>query len=251
MGKDAVEGNIIQELRGIKRRLAALERQEQQVGQLSELSGDLGDVTFGNEAGRLYPDGIYLNENTETSFALPKAYKFVDSGGTVIGAVYQQQSADTTADRELILMVEDTSGNETRAILKTINDTFNVTALAILGGEIIGGIWTPYVINTTNISTSTAYEGQYIRVGNVVHCSMAISITPTAAGACELRIDPPVVPSSNFADAYAGSGVGAVYAISLSGAVNSVPATKKLQLRFLAPATTAREWRLTFSYKLG
>lgn len=120
------------------------------------------------------------------------------------------------------------------------------------GGLIpVGGIWTPGLVNTTNISASTAYEGQYIRVGNIVHCSVAVSITPTATGACELRIDPPIVPASNFADAYAGSGVGAVFAISLSGAVNSTGATKKMRFRFLAPDTTAREWRLTFSYKLS
>lgn len=47
MSKDAVEGNLVQVIRNLQRRISALERQQQDVGQLSELSGDLGLVTAG------------------------------------------------------------------------------------------------------------------------------------------------------------------------------------------------------------
>ncbi len=47
MSKDAVEGNLLQKIRDLTRRISALERQQQDVGQLSELSGDLGLVTAG------------------------------------------------------------------------------------------------------------------------------------------------------------------------------------------------------------
>lgn len=92
MGKDAVEGNLIQKLRNMERRIAALERQEQQVGQLSELSRDLGDVTFGEGNGRLYPDGItVLGDAT----GVPNAYRIVDADGNTIGEFRGYDSGDT------------------------------------------------------------------------------------------------------------------------------------------------------------
>lgn len=135
--------------------------------------------------------------------------------------------------------------------------TFDAGAMAfkVNDGTLINamdhGVWTPTLTNSSNISSSTAYEGQFIRVGDIVHCSVAVEITPTSAAACQLQLTLPVVRANNFADAYSGSGAGAVAAISLSGAMNSVATTKKMVLKFLAPATTAREWRLTFSYKLN
>jgi len=47
MSKDAVEGNLVQVIRNLQRRISALERQQQDVGQLSELSSDLGLVSAG------------------------------------------------------------------------------------------------------------------------------------------------------------------------------------------------------------
>lgn len=47
MGKDAIEGNLLQKIRELTRRISALERQQNDVGQLSELSSDMGLQTAG------------------------------------------------------------------------------------------------------------------------------------------------------------------------------------------------------------
>jgi len=42
------------------------------------------------------------------------------------------------------------------------------------------GTWTATLTNTANISSSTWTRGRYIRIGNVVHCAISVSVTPTA-----------------------------------------------------------------------
>lgn len=126
------------------------------------------------------------------------------------------------------------------------------------GGKLIkdGGIapyagnWTPTLTNNNNISSSTTHEGQYMRVGNVVQCVVAVDITPTASGSCTLYLTLPVDPSANFVDGDRGSGVGACYTVNLSGSLNPLPDDKKMRFRFISPDTAARTWRLSFMYQL-
>lgn len=190
-----------------------------------------GKMTFGGGEGWLDADGMTLKANSSSMPVNTNLIKWM-SGATTFASIGQVCRGPGATEKTLNIVAE--------------YYTFNGDPLAAIDA----GTWTPTPTNTTNISTSTAYEGQYIRVGNIVHCSVAIAITPTAAAACVLQFTPPVAPADNFADTYAGSGVGSIFSISLSGAIDSVAGVKKMRLRFLAPATTERVWRLTFSYKL-
>lgn len=119
-----------------------------------------------------------------------------------------------------------------------------------LGSQVTAGNWTPTLVNTTNVASSTANEGQYIRVGNIVQCVVAVSITPTAAGAVVLRLTLPVAPA-NFADIYGASGVGAIFSEVVAGSIEAKSAGTRVELKFNAPNNTARVWRLVFSYQLS
>lgn len=72
------------------------------------------------------------------------------------------------------------------------------------------GTYTPTLTNVTNITASTAYPCQYMRVGNTVTVSGKVDIDTTAAAAIELGISLPI--SSNFANDYecAGTGVAVI-----------------------------------------
>ena len=58
------------------------------------------------------------------------------------------------------------------------------------------GTYTPTLTNVTNITSSTAYVCQYMRVGEVVTVSGRLDIDPTAAGDVELGVSLPL--ASNF-----------------------------------------------------
>lgn len=45
------------------------------------------------------------------------------------------------------------------------------------------GFWTPTLTNATNIAASTAYECQYIRIGDIVTCGGRVDVDVTSAGA--------------------------------------------------------------------
>ena len=60
------------------------------------------------------------------------------------------------------------------------------------------GIYTPSLTNVTNVTSSTAYSCQWMRIGNMVTVSGKVTIDPTATSATELGMSLPVV--SNFAN---------------------------------------------------
>jgi hypothetical protein len=60
------------------------------------------------------------------------------------------------------------------------------------------GIYTPSLTNVTNVTSSTAYSCQWMRIGNMVTVSGKVTIDPAATSATELGMSLPVV--SNFAN---------------------------------------------------
>lgn len=56
-----------------------------------------------------------------------------------------------------------------------------VTSPATTDGNVFSGTYTPTLFNTTNVAASTAYECQYLRVGNTVTVSGQVDIDPTLA----------------------------------------------------------------------
>lgn len=80
----------------------------------------------------------------------------------------------------------------------TAGEYYHMTsAQNTLVGQLASGTYTPTLTNVTNISASTAYVCQYIRVGSVVTVSGKVDIDATAAGAVELGMSLPI--ASNFA----------------------------------------------------
>ena len=51
------------------------------------------------------------------------------------------------------------------------------------GGTATSGTYTPTLTNTTNISSSSVTSASYIKVGNIVHVTIGLTVAPTTGGA--------------------------------------------------------------------
>ena len=69
------------------------------------------------------------------------------------------------------------------------------------------GTYTPSLTNVTNVTSSTAYSCQWMRIGNMVTVSGKVTIDPASTSATELGMSLPVV--SNFANEEECSGTAA------------------------------------------
>jgi len=99
------------------------------------------------------------------------------------------------------------------SIRQTISSGGDVTFTGnVSAANLASGTYTPTLTNGTNVSSSTAYTCQYMRVGNVVTVSGRIDVTMTASNtATEISVSLPIV--SNFSGTEnlggTGNGVGA------------------------------------------
>lgn len=73
---------------------------------------------------------------------------------------------------------------------------------------IASGTYTPTLTNVTNVSASTAYACQYMRVGNTVTVSGKIDIDITVSGAFEVGVSLPIASALTADEQCAGTAVG-------------------------------------------
>ena len=100
--------------------------------------------------------------------------------------------------------------NVQAAIEELASDASALPALAF-------GTYTPSLTNVTNLDASTAYECQYLRVGNTVTVSGRVDIDPSSTTtATELGITLPV--ASNFAVSYQCAGSAFAFGVAGQGA---------------------------------
>jgi hypothetical protein len=111
-----------------------------------------------------------------------------------------------------------------------------------------GGRYTPTLTNVANLDTSTAYELQWMRVGDVVTVSGKVDVNPTAnATLTQLGISLPV--PSNFAAQENCGGTGAVGGVAgMSAAILADTTNDRALLSFTSNDTTDRSMIFSFTY---
>lgn len=117
-------------------------------------------------------------------------------------------------------------------------------------GNIGWGTYTPVLTNVANLAASTAYQAQYIRVGNTVTVSGKVDVDPTlTATSTQLGIALPIasnigavedVGGTAFAQAIAGQG-----AAILGDAANN-----RAQMEWIATDITNQAMYFTFTYQV-
>jgi hypothetical protein len=114
---------------------------------------------------------------------------------------------------------------------------------------LVGSTYTPTLTNVTNLTASTAYQCQYMRVGSTVTVSGRVDIDPTAAGATELGITLPV--ASNFGAIEDCAGVAAASGIAgQAAAIAADTANDRAKLVYVAVDLTNQPMYFTFTYQV-
>src|SRR5574341_1241568 len=95
------------------------------------------------------------------------------------------------------------------------------------------GVYTPTLTNVANLAASTAYECQWMRVGELVTVSGKADVDPTAAASTQLGISLPI--PSNFGAAEDCGGVAFSPAVANQGAAILADATNnRAQMEWIA-----------------
>lgn len=112
------------------------------------------------------------------------------------------------------------------------------------------GTYTPTLTNVTNLSASTAYACQYLKVGGTVTVSGRVDIDPTATGAAELGISLPVTADIGALEACAGtafaSGIAGQGAAIVGDATND-----RASMRWVASDVTNQAMYFCFAYQVS
>lgn len=126
-----------------------------------------------------------------------------------------------------------------------------VTSPATTDGNIFSGTYTPTLTNTTNISASTAYQCQYMRVGSVVTVSGMVDIDPTSGGgggAFTLGVSLPI--ASNFSAKQNLSGTFIEQADTGTGAIYADFTNDRATFYGRGGTIANASWSFTFTYRI-
>jgi hypothetical protein len=122
-------------------------------------------------------------------------------------------------------------------------------ALSLSVGDVVTDKYTPALSNVLNLAASTAYECQYLQVGNRVLVSGKVDVDPTAAGSAQLGIALPI--ASNFGAAEDCAGTAFCPTIAAEGAaILADAANNRAQMEWIAVDVTNQPRYFTFMYDI-
>lgn len=131
----------------------------------------------------------------------------------------------------------------------TTGERYHLTsAQNVTMATLSGSTWTPTLTNVTNLDSSTAFQGQYLRVGATVTCSGKVTVDPTTAAATELGMSLPI--ASNFGADEDCAGAAYSQTNGQGGGISADTANDRAALKFLAIGTAAVTLYFSFSYQV-
>lgn len=186
--------------------------------------------------------GFYLSTANRSAGTMTNEYGLyledVNDGGTLNFAIYTNDGLTSFGDHVKIRTDNDKlyfgTGDDATITYDGTDLVINPKAVGsgvvnITGGlqcdsitndtGLAAGVYTPTLTNVTNISASTAYECQYMRVGNTVTVSGKVDMDITATGAFELGISLPIASNFGATEDCAGVGTGTTSTPSASDVV--------------------------------
>lgn len=130
-----------------------------------------------------------------------------------------------------------------------VSGNWKTLAVVTSGGDIItSGTYTPTLTNSANITSSTALQCQYMRVGSVVTVSGAVTLTPTLlATLTTLGISLPVVSNIGAPENLAGAADSASVA-SASAAVLGDATNDRATMQMISVGTGSETFYFSFTY---
>jgi len=121
-----------------------------------------------------------------------------DTGNENVVAYIDARAAGTSGGGFFVFGTSASAGGAaTDAFTMSVTGGIGISRTAVTSpvsndGNVFSGTYTPSLSNTTNITSSTAFTSQYMRVGNVVTVSGRVTIDPTATGSITLGVSLPI-----------------------------------------------------------
>jgi len=127
-----------------------------------------------------------------------------------------------------------------------------VTAPATTDGNIFSGTYTPTLTGITNVTSSTAYVCQYMRVGNVVTVSGKIEVTPTINNAqTTIGISLPIASNFSSSEQCGGSSHTVANTTAGHGAAIYADATNdRAEMDYFETHGASDTFSFSFTYKI-
>jgi hypothetical protein len=125
--------------------------------------------------------------------------------------------------------------------------TFEIKKAAVPSGGVTlaSGTYTPTLTNESNITSSTAYQCMYHRVGNIVTVSGKINVDYTATGTATLGISLPI--ASDIANDYDAAGV--MHAeVNAGGVIRGDATNNRAQFYINTGSSAGFDYFFTFTY---
>lgn len=128
--------------------------------------------------------------------------------------------------------------------------TSSGTGMLQIDTSITSGTWTPTLTNVANITASTSFQCQYLRIGATVTGSCRVSVDPTTTvTSTQLGISLPV--ASNFGAVEDAAGSCSAEAIAgQSAAIRADTANDRMEMRWVAADVTDQPMTCSFSYQV-
>lgn len=125
----------------------------------------------------------------------------------------------------------------------------STTGALSAGAIVASGTYTPTLTNVTNVSASTAYDCQYLRVGNTVTVSGKVDIDVTLGAASELGLSLPI-SSAMTAEENLGGTASSSAAASLVSAIRADATNDRAAFVFTAISLTNDSYFFEFTYQI-
>ncbi len=185
-----------------------------------------------------------------TTFKSTKNSRFADNSSGSISEGDSRDMFEDTADSFLNitdhLLDEDDMASNSASKVPSQQSVKTYVDAATGGGAVASGTYTPTLTNVTNVTASTAYLCQYIRIGSVVTVSGRIDVDNNlAATDSEVGISLPV--ASNFANDFECAGV-ANSGVTVTGYINGDITNNRASLNLTPPGTANKNYYFTFTY---
>lgn len=117
----------------------------------------------------------------------------------------------------------------------------------ISSSVLTSGTYLPTFTNVLNITSSTAYDLMYTRVGSIATVSGVVEITPTGAGSTTLRITLPI--ASTLTDFKQLSGT-ATNANNIAAHITGDAANDAAELIWQSTGASTIQFRVLFTYQI-
>lgn len=130
----------------------------------------------------------------------------------------------------------------------SVNTTTNTHTISLNTSYITAGTYTPTLTGVTNVTGTTAYACQYMRVGNVVTVSGKLNIDFTSTGLTEVGISLPI--ASSISNDFEVAGTGATGENTISGAILGDAANNRAHFAFQTGSSAGYNFFFTFTYQI-